>query len=244
MGEGFDCILSINNELPNSADRRITSVKVVAEMQTPSHTIALEPSPANEEAAREGIALQESIQTVVHFDLREEGSHTLCVSVSYNESIISKEENVASSGRVRSFRKLYNFPVGPCLSVRTKATELPSLNDDPKNILERFALECQLENLADGMITIEKMVLEARLPFISRSINWDTGHLDVPRLAPREVSQIAFLLEEQLVEKSQGVKKEVTKDGRTILGVLTIHWRSTMGHLGVLSTGWLTSRRR
>ena len=214
-------------------------------MQTPSHTIPLEPNPTNEEAAKDGIPFQGSIQTVVHFDLREEGSHTLCVSVSYNESMLSKDENVASSGRVRSFRKLYNFLVGPCLSVRTKATELSTTTDgDPKDILEKFALECQLENLADGVITVEKLVFEARIPFTSRSINWDFGHVDVPRLAPREVSQVAFLLEEQAVEKFQGVKKDVTKDGRTILGVLTIHWRSAMGHLGVLSTGWLTSRRR
>ena len=244
MGEGFDCILSVNNELPDSTERRITSAKVAAEMQTPSHAIPLDPNPTNEEAVKNGISFQESIQTVVHFDLREEGSHTLCVSVSYNESILSKEENVASAGRVRSFRKLYNFLVGPCLSVRTKATELSLSEDDPKNNLDQFALECQLENLADGMITIEKLVFEARTPFTSRSMNWDSGHVDVPRMAPREISQVAFLLEEQLGEKSQGAKKEVTKDGRTILGVLTIHWRSAMGHLGVLSTGWLTSRRR
>ena len=193
---------------------------------------------------------------------------------------------------------MYNFAVGPCLSVRTKATDLTipiRADSDSSGKLgsgsgtgtgiagerESYALECQLENLSDDVITIEKLGFEGRAPFQGWGVNWDAdlpslssspsrgeeggpskrsakglGHVDVPSLAPREVTQVAFLVAEGSgsgaeSEKGTGVRKgrevarkEVTKDGRTILGVLTIHWRSAMGHLGVLSTGWLTSRRR
>jgi trafficking protein particle complex subunit 13 len=247
VGEGFDCIIGINNELPSTSDKRITTVKLAAEMQTPSHTRALDLNPPNEEVVRTGLAPATSFQSVIHFDLREEGSHTLSVSVTYNEGVISKSETTgaiaASGGRVRSFRKLYNFNVGPCLSVRTKATDLHPRAGEEQGALDRFALECQLENLADDTITMEKLVFEPRVPFTSKSINWDEEHVAVPTLAPREVTQVAFIIEEVLGEKGR-VKKELTKDSRIVLGVLTIHWRSAMGHLGVLSTGWLTSRKR
>jgi hypothetical protein len=109
--------------------------------------------------------------------------------------------------------------------------------------MDRFILEAQLENLADGVISLEKVVFEPREPFQSRSLNWDLQHLDHPMMAHREINQVAFLLEES-GESGTPSKKEFTRDGRTILGVLTIRWRSEMGQAGVLSTGWLTTRKR
>lgn len=212
-------------------------------MQTPSQTVSLDLTPDHDEAVRVGLAFGKSIQSILHFDLREEGSHTLCVNISYNESIQSNQENIPSGGRIRSFRKLYQFLVSPCLSVRTKASTLFGVDNNTSSHLSRYALECQLENLADGIITIEELSFEPRSPFKSTSINWDLSHVDAPALAPREVTQVAFMIEQQHPQHASGAGIEVTQDGRTILGVLTIHWRSAMGHLGVLSTGWLTTRR-
>ena len=87
------------------------SVKVAAEMQTPSQTLPLQLHPENEEAARSGLIYADSTQSIVRFDLREEGSHTLIVSISYNESFQSASDTAVSGGRIRSFRKLYQFPV-------------------------------------------------------------------------------------------------------------------------------------
>ena len=258
VGEGFDCILGVNNELPDPSARRVTSVKLAAEMQTPSHAVGLDLNPANEEAARNGLARGASMQAICHFDLREEGNHTLAVSVSYNESFqavggagaagSAGRSEVASGGRVRSFRKLYNFSVDPCLSVRTKTSELAAPldagADDEKSMLDRYALEVQLENLADGIITVEKLVFDGKMPFVSRSLNWDAEHVAIPTLAPREIGQVLFRIDELPPAQAQGTRKEVTEDGRNILGALTIHWRSAFGYLGILSTGWLTSRRR
>ena len=249
MGEVFACTLVANNELSGSADRKVTSVKMSAEIQTPSQTVPLELAPNNDEASKSGINHGESLQEIVRYDLREEGSHVLAVSLTYSENIISK--STTSGGRVRSFKKFYQFQTQPCLSVRTKASELPSRDAGgekrPGSGLSRYALEAQLENLADGLITLEHLIFEATSPFRSTSLNWDVPHsdteeLETPTLAPREVTQVAFLIEEQAT-KGDKAAKEVTKDGRTILGVLTIRWRSAMGDPGVLSTGWLTSRR-
>ncbi|MCJ1388773.1 hypothetical protein MMC18_001623 [Xylographa bjoerkii] len=220
-----------------------------AEIQTPSQTVPLELTPNNDEASKSGITPGESLQKIVRYDLREEGTHVLAVSLSYSENIISK--STTSGGRVRSFKKLYQFQAQPCLSVRTKASDLPSRDAGEEKRqgsgLSRYALEAQLENLADGSITLEHLTFEAKSPFRSSSLNWDIPHLDTqqletPTLAPREVTQVAFLIEEHPTNDDE-LAKEFTKDGRALLGVLTIRWRSAMGDPGVLSTGWLTSRR-
>ena len=62
---------------------------------------------------------------------------------------------------------------------------------------------------------------------------------ECPILAPRDVMQIAFLVEQRI----DGPGKEMTKDGRIILGQLTMQWRTAMGDSGSLSTGYLTTKR-
>ena len=225
----------------------VTSVKMQVEMQTPSQTVTLDLDPDDDDAVKTGTQPGQSLQKTVGFDLREEGTHVLAVSITYSETIHSQAEKSASGGRVRTFRKLYQFLAQPCLSVRTKASDLPA-RQDLVPALSRYALEAQLENLADGPITLEELIFEAKMPFVSTSLNWDVAEPDIkdvelPTLIPRDITQVAYLIEEQH-DKLERIAKELTADGRTILGVLTIRWRSAMGDPGVLSTGWLTSRRK
>ena len=86
--------------------------------------------------------------------------------------------------------------------------------------------------------------------FKSTSLNWDmhspgTGLLNAPILNPRDVIQVAFLLEQQpgAEEANDESGKLPPGDTRRILGQLAIQWRSALGDRGSLSTGWLTSRR-
>lgn len=139
----------------------VTSVRIVAEMQTPSSVASLDLEPASDSAQIEGLATGESLQKIVRYDLKEEGNHILAVSVSYTETRIGQDSQ-AASGRVRTFRKLYQFVAQPCLSVRTKASELPPLEVDNKSLgpygkkrLLRFALEAQLENVGDGVVVVK-----------------------------------------------------------------------------------------
>jgi hypothetical protein len=67
----------------------------------------------------------------------------------------------------------------------------------------------------------------------------------VPILNPRDVIQVAFLLEKEAgvedVEDEMG--KILPADARRVLGQLAIQWRSALGDRGSLSTGWLSSRK-
>ncbi|KAK2803986.1 hypothetical protein FQN50_006792 [Emmonsiellopsis sp. PD_5] len=227
-------------------------------MQTPSQIVPLDLSPSDDEAAQSnGLGKAQSFQKIVRFDLKEEGNHVLAVSVSYTETMMAGEAQ-AASGRVRTFRKLYQFIAQPCLSVRTKATELAPLEVDNralgpygKSRLLRYALEAQLENVGDGAISLGATTLSAKPPFKSTSLNWDFERPDQvktepPTLSPRDVLQVAFLVEQEQGQQEglEGLQKDMSRDGRTTLGQLSIEWRSNMGDRGFLTTGNLMTKRR
>ena len=204
-------------------------------MQTPSGTLALDLEPR--EQASGLLNSDHPIQRNLRFDLREEGSHTLAVNISYSETVISKDH--AASGRVRTFRKLYQFVARPCLNVRTKVSQSAG---DPRTL----ALEAQIDNLADGSIVLRSVTFNSKPAFKSTSLNWDAYPLEKgeysnnPIMAPREVYQVAFLIQ----EIEGGPKKELLRDGRVMLGQLGLRWASEMGEDGFLTTGMLTTKRR
>ncbi|KAL4767670.1 hypothetical protein BDW60DRAFT_211745 [Aspergillus nidulans var. acristatus] len=256
VGETFACTLCANNELAEDTSRVITSVRIVAEMQTPSQvsSLDLEPSDTN---ANDGLQKGQSLQKIVRFDLKEEGNHILAVSVSYTETLIGNDFQ-AASGRVRTFRKLYQFVAQPCLSVRTKSSELAPLEVDNKSLgpygktrLLRFALEAQLENVGDGAVVIKQTRLNPKAPFKAVSLNWDLERPDQaetppPILNPRDVLQVAFLVEQEEGQQEglETLQKDLRRDGRAVLGQLSIEWRSSMGDKGFLTTGNLLTRKR
>jgi len=65
---------------------------------------------------------------------------------------------------------------------------------------------------------------------------------NAPILCPRDVVQVAFLLEQQ-PETEEETGNSGSVDNRTTIGQLAIQWRSALGDRGSLSTGWLTARR-
>ncbi|KAG6068988.1 hypothetical protein E4U32_006038 [Claviceps aff. humidiphila group G2b] len=129
VGETFSCTLCANNDLPPpsaspsaslsttaapSPPKSIRHVRIEAEMKTPSlvgaaRKLSLGCPPT------EGVDLApgETLQRLVNFDLKEEGNHVLSVTVSYYEA-------TETSGRTRTFRKLYQFMCKASLIVRTK----------------------------------------------------------------------------------------------------------------------------
>ena len=225
----------------------MASVKMQAEMQTPSAKVPLKLD-SDEHREEPKVEPNQTIQGIVHFDLREEGNHVLAVTVSYNENTISKNRS-ASSGRVRSFRKLYQFAAQPCLGVRTKISPLVDSSGEQNQYLS-YSLEAQLENLADAAVTLEDIGFTPRTASALQvqSLNWDTMTKDEedgeveqsPCLNPRDVWQVAFLVK---VMDNPLPENMITKDGRVILGQLVIRWRTAMGNKGYLSTGWLLARK-
>ena len=241
VGETFSTTLCVNNELEEETDKQVSSIKIAAEMRAPSGVIPLDLIP-KDVTSHDQVKPEASLQRIVKFDLREEGPHTLAVTVTYSETTISKGQS-ASGGRSRSFSKLYQFAARPCLTVRTKISPFP--HDDPLDI-KQLALEAQLDNVGDVVVTLNSVTFKPKAAFNSTSLNWDAvqdtsnGGRNCPILNPRDVMQVAFMIE----LKDNGPARELTRDGRIVLGQLSIQWRTAMGDTGFLSTGWLTTKRR
>lgn len=188
-------------------------------------------STTDEKEEGKGLELSpaESLQRIVNFDLKEEGSHVLAVTVTYSET-------TPTSGRIRTFRKLYQFVCKGCMVVRTKTGALP-----PPPVSEkggkagpnRWALEAQLENTGEETITLDTVVLETREGFKSMGLNWDVEE-GKPVLMPGDVQQVCFLVEQD--------GKEEPLDGKLVFGILSLSWRGQMGNRGFLSTGSLGAR--
>jgi hypothetical protein len=168
VGNTFGCTLCANNELEGElgAERRISGVRIEVEMKTPSSTITLLPEtkdgaeeePKELEEAERGdgvLAVGGSLQKVIGFHLKEEGSHVLAVTVTYSET-------GKSSGRVRTFRKLYQFVAKSCLVVRTKTGGLGDVAvrdaEGKEGRRKRWALEAQLENVGEEGIVLEASI--------------------------------------------------------------------------------------
>jgi trafficking protein particle complex subunit 13 len=256
----------------------VSNIKILAEMQTPSASMPLTLTSLPEASSSSTAHLPgTSLQHIITFSIKEEGTHVLAVNVSYTETILSPPPpsnpdgpSVATSSRTRSFRKLYQFPTVPCLSVRTKATELPTKSVPDKSggpygrtTLLRYTLEAQLENVSDGTIVLESAVMHAKAPFTSTALNWDSDSGGAaatigadesppvtstsPLLAPRDVFQLTYLLSQQpggAIEATDELKMMLKRDGRAVLGQLSIGWRSDMGEKGSLTTGGLLTRKK
>lgn len=199
-------------------------------------------------AAGVDLAPGHSLQKIVNFDLKEEGSHVLAVTIVYSET-------TPTSGRVRTFRKLYQFVCKSCMVVRTKTALLPPLavgsNEKRDKAGEtaapgldrghrRWALEAQLENSGDEIITLDVVLLETNEGLKSRGMNWEVlregEELERPVLQPGDVQQVCFIVE----ETGEEARPEV--NGRLVFGVLSIGWRGPMGDRGFLNTGLLGTR--
>ncbi|KAM3529392.1 hypothetical protein NHJ13051_001872 [Beauveria bassiana] len=272
VGETFSCTLCANNDLDDSSNtattkRQIRDVRVEAEMKTPgqakAQSLELGPAPSSQEsaagaaaAAATDLAPGGTLQKIVSFDLKEEGNHVLAVTVSYYEA-------AETSGRTRTFRKLYQFICKPSLIVRTKVgvLEAPAPKKKKKQQqpppLRRWVLEAQLENCSDDTMQLDRVVMELEPGLTCRDCNWTAGAgagpvgVQKPVLQPGEVEQVCFVLEtrrggneeeEEDVDVVARARAAGGPDARVVFGVLGIGWRGEMGNRGFLSTGKLGTR--
>ncbi|CAK7203219.1 hypothetical protein SEUCBS139899_005950 [Sporothrix eucalyptigena] len=293
VGESFACTLCVTHDSLRSADtndtntaasgggprKAVRDVRIEAEMKTPSTTgvVKLEllrdgsgdssssskgrPDAPTVTIGNSGADLEvgQTLQNVVRFDLKEEGNHVLAVTVSYYEA-------TETSGRTRTFRKLYQFICKSSLVVRTKAGPYIPVGQTQKAIkptkgpgasgtpLRRWILEAQLENCGEDVLQLDQVMLQLEPALTYEDCNsWDEGSpiwgngagepssatgcgSKRPVLHPGEVEQVSFLIK----ETSSGLQEE--SSGRLVFGVLGIGWRGEMGSHGFLSTGKLGTR--
>ncbi|KAI1799407.1 hypothetical protein F4811DRAFT_565604 [Daldinia bambusicola] len=252
-------------------------VRIEAEMKTPGSTTALKlpllgaggvvvnddnddnagTKDGKGHGATKGVDLEpgDTLQRIVNFDLKEEGNHVLAVTVSYYEA-------TETSGRTRTFRKLYQFICKGSLIVRTKVGALvpppppPSRSDleldlggkkkgKGRKSRRRWVMEAQLENCSEDVMQLSRVGLDLEPGLRYRDCNWDVAGSGGgrPVLHPGEVEQCCFVVEEAEEEPGpDGAKLHVDEEGRIVFGVLGIGWRSEMGNKGFLSTGKLGTR--
>ncbi|KUI67136.1 Trafficking protein particle complex subunit 13 [Cytospora mali] len=227
---------------PPPQRKYIRDVRIEAEMKTPASQsvtkLPLSPAPA---PGADGVDLDpgRTLQRIVNFDLKEEGNHVLGVTVSYYEA-------TDTSGRTRTFRKLYQFVCKPSLIVRTKASPLAATTTTPQEGAvaggekggrrRRWVLEAQLENCSEDTTELERVVLELEPGLSYRDCNWEASGSPKPVLHPGEVEQVCFVIEET---EGGGVEEQ---DGKIMFGVMCIAWRSEMGQKGYLATNKLGTR--
>ncbi len=268
VGETFSCTLCANNDLAADGDtskKSIRDVRIEAEMKTPgqgkAQPLELDP-PAADADSEAGADLTPggTLQKVVSFDLKEEGNHVLAVTVSYYEA-------TETSGRTRTFRKLYQFICKASLIVRTKVgalepvsrrtTQAESARRGLSSPLRRWILEAQLENCSDDTMQLDRVVMDLEPGLAYRDCNWATAPAptEKPVLHPGEVEQVCFVVEalSRAAQVARGVDEEEAvdvvaraeaggPDARILFGVLGIGWRGEMGNRGFLSTGKLGTR--
>lgn len=259
---------------PRPQRKYIRDVRIEAEMKTPNSTAVtkLDLSPdttstaagtaADDHGKAAGVDLEpgRTLQRIVNFDLKEEGNHVLGVTVSYYEA-------TDTSGRTRTFRKLYQFICKPSLIVRTKASPLapavpkapaagspptppPEGTDEDKVTVKgsdaarkkrrRWVLEAQLENCSEDTTELERVVLQLEPGLSYRDCNWEAGGSPRPVLHPGEVEQVCFVIEEEASPDGGPCVEE--QDGKILFGILGIGWRTEMGQRGYLATNKLGTR--
>ncbi|KAI1499804.1 hypothetical protein F5X99DRAFT_419690 [Biscogniauxia marginata] len=278
---GGDSSLAPASQQQQAKKKFTRDVRIEAEMKTPSSSAPQKlvltplppPPPSEEDGDEDGSSTKggsnshnnnkndgtdldpgQTLQKIVNFDLKEEGNHVLAVTVSYYEA-------TETSGRTRTFRKLYQFICKGSLIVRTKVGSLPSppsvqdrqsgsQTDEQKKISgsrRRWVMEAQLENCSEDVMQLERVGLDLEPGLRYRDCNWEVSGSDKPVLHPGEVEQCCFVVEEKGADgedddgSGPGHGPE-EKDGRIVFGVLGIGWRSEMGNKGFLSTGKLGAR--
>lgn len=204
------------------------------------------------------LAPGQSLQGIITHHLREDGPHVLSVTVSYTSS-------TSTSGRVRSFRKLYQFVATPALVVRTKIgvvgrgeqkgagikasgarDSTMSVDQKPvktgKNKGEGWALEAQLENVGEDGVVLESVhfVTDDWCKATSLGDVWSSQHQGTETAREKQILSRGGVHQACFfVERVEGKEQ----DGKMAMGVLNIKWRGPMGNVGELSTGWLGLRK-
>lgn len=246
VGETFACTLCVNNDLPSDdEDVQIRDASIEAEMQTPGQVddpMQLDPegsSSSDDEAS--SMKPGETMQRIVRCHLADEGNYILFVTVNYTETQTAATEDEEPTTRRRTFRKSYRFPADHLIRVRIKTRPLPELTE--KRLGSGHAIEAQLEKLGDESLLLESVTFNPKPTVRVKSLNKGdtTGDtLSRPQLELGDVQQVAFLV---LDEDSDGQGQELSKDGKVILGQMSIRWRRAMGEAGMLNTGWLTGKK-
>ncbi|KAJ7871510.1 hypothetical protein B0H14DRAFT_3083791 [Mycena olivaceomarginata] len=245
LGETFSSCLCVNNE----AQVEVEAVAMKVEMQTATSKVLL----AEFGGPEATLAVGDTLENVVHHEIKELGQHVLACTVTYrlppgSHTAPGPAED-PNDPALQTFRKFYKFAVTNPLSVKTKvhAPRSPSalLSSAER---EKVFLEVHIQNLTTETMWFERMRFEC-------ADGWDVADgnlIDVERedsesifsgstalMQPQDMRQYIYTLS----RKSVTLGPVVHAPGSVIaLGRLDISWRSSFGEPGRLLTSMLSRR--
>ncbi|ENN79263.1 hypothetical protein YQE_04299, partial [Dendroctonus ponderosae] len=133
LGETFSSYICVYSE----TTQIVYNITVKVDLQTTSQKLSL----ANNSSTTK-LNSDETVNTVIHHEVKEIGPHILVCEVAYQNS----------AGVLMSFRKFFKIQVLKPLDVKTKFYNAE--NDD-------VYLEAQVQNITNGPICLEKVSLDA-----------------------------------------------------------------------------------
>lgn len=214
LGETFSSYICVHND----SDQVAKHVCVKTDLQTSSQRIPLSGHQMDSVAME--LHPQDTVDDVIHHEVKEVGTHILVCEVSYT-----------TPAQIQlSFRKFFKFQVLKPLDVKTKFYNAES---------DEVYLEAQVQNITSNPICLEKVSLESSHLFnvtaLNTTVNEESvfGHVNV--LQPQASRQFLYCLAPQA---------SLTSDlrlltGATNIGKLDIVWRSNLGERGRLQTSQL-----
>ncbi|KAJ6500407.1 hypothetical protein C8R45DRAFT_1071056 [Mycena sanguinolenta] len=245
LGETFSSTLCVNNE----AQVEVEAVALKVEMQTASSKVILAEFGGSETT----LSVGDTLENVVHHEIKELGQHVLACTVTYrlppgSRTVPGPAED-PNDPELQTFRKFYKFAVTNPLSVKTKVhaprsfTALMSSTER-----EKVFLEVHIQNLTTETMWFERMrfecadgwdVTDANLIDIEREDSESIFSGSSALMQPQDMRQYIYILS----RKSITLTPAVYPPGSTIpLGRLDISWRSSYGEPGRLLTSMLSRR--
>ncbi|KAJ7236717.1 hypothetical protein B0H12DRAFT_1204464 [Mycena haematopus] len=245
LGETFSSTLCVNNE----AQADVEAVAMKVEMQTATSKVVLAEFGGSETT----LAIGDTLENVVHHEIKELGQHVLACTVTYRLPPGSRTAPGPAEDpddpALQTFRKFYKFAVTNPLSVKTKVHAPRSFTALMSSIeREKVFLEVHIQNLTTETMWFERMRFEC-------ADGWDVvdgNRIDVDSedsesvfsgsialMQPQDMRQYIYILS----RKSATLAPVVHAPGSTIpLGRLDISWRSSYGEPGRLLTSMLSRR--
>ncbi|KAJ7702406.1 hypothetical protein B0H17DRAFT_1004426 [Mycena rosella] len=246
LGETFSSCLCVNNE----AQVEIEAVAMKVEMQTVTAKVVL----AEFGGADTKLSIGDTLEHVVHHEIKELGQHVLACTVTYRLPPGSRTApgpaEDSEDPALQTFRKFYKFAVTNPLSVKTKvhAPRSPSALVSSAE-REKVFLEVHIQNLTAETMWFERMrfecadgwdVVDANL--IDVEGDDDSGSIfsgSTALMQPQDMRQYIYILS----RKSTALVPVAPVPGSVIaLGRLDISWRSSYGEPGRLLTSMLSRR--
>ncbi|KAG6329548.1 hypothetical protein ID866_9543 [Astraeus odoratus] len=248
LGETFSSCLCVNNE----ANADVEGVSIKVEMQTANSKVLL----AEVGGADCKLGARDTLEVVVHHEVKELGQHVLACSVEYRLPPGSRHAPGPAEGssdpNLQGFRKFYKFTVSVAnpLSVKTKVNtpRAPSALLDPLE-REKVFLEVHIQNATQEPMWFERIVFECADGWTAADMNqiYDadpdqdmqlmSGSADL--MYPNAVRQYIYVLSPTTIPTFP----LPPQPGSTIpLGRLDISWRTQFGEPGRLVTSMLSRR--